>query len=143
MKAGLSLFDVLAGRCSELSREEDRMECSIISNLECLFNTRREFLAHLPGFGVPSVTELYRNSTEAVEEMRQAIEEAVRAYEPRLIPKTVKVRHEENTGSFDMRLVFVLSGQLRGSQKTKYFQTTFSSVADRSRGGGVRVEPRR
>lgn len=126
MKPGL--IDVLVGRFCDGRRlgEVDQSEylvLSIIGNLERLFNSRRDALQHLPDYGLPDVTEIYRDMPGSLFELQDTITAVIEKYEPRL--KRIRVEHLA-TDPFGMRLSFVVTGELSNRQKVQ-FQTTFSS----------------
>lgn len=126
MKAGL--FDVLTGQFADgrevagVSRDEQQLQ-SVISNLNYLFNTRCGSLPHLPDYGLPDITEIYRDAPDSVLKLRRSIKEAIERYEPRL--RRVRVDPQE-TDPHEMRLVFIVSGEMP-DRKPVRFQTTFSS----------------
>jgi type VI secretion system protein len=127
MKAGL--LDVLVGRFSDgeyvsgVSEDEHQLR-SIISNLTYLFNTRRGSLPHLPEFGLPDITEIYRDVPDSVLKLRKSLKEAVEQFEPRL--RRVRIE-PKTTDPYEMRLVFLVSGELPDRRQVR-FQTTFSST---------------
>lgn len=126
MKAGL--FDVLVGRFADAQRleatpEEDHLALSVMSNLNYLFKTRRGALEHLPDYGLPDITEIYRDIPDSVLKLRQSIKQAIERYEPRL--RRVRVDPQEGN-PFEMRLTFLVSGELPNRQSVR-FRTTFSS----------------
>ncbi len=126
MKAGI--FDVLSGtfadgrRVSEVD-EDEHLVAGIISNLSYLFNTRQGSLPHLPDYGLPDVTEIYRDIPDSVVKLQGIIKEAVDRYEPRL--RRVRIEPKEAEGD-TMRLVFHLNAELLNRQPVR-FETTFSS----------------
>ncbi len=126
MDAGL--VDVLNGQfLNGLSiREVDRSQLrvlSILDNLNRLFNTRRGSIDHLPDYGLPDITQVYRDLPYSVEGLRQSIKAAAERYEPRL--RRVRVEHEHGD-PYAMRITFILSAELMRGQKVQ-FQTTFAS----------------
>ena len=126
MKA--SVLDVLNGRFTDGHRLENvqgdwRLLRSIISNLDRLFNTRCGTLQHLPDYGLPDITEIYRDIPDSVAKLQEAIRATAEKYEPRL--RRVMVQHHQ-TDPFDMRLVFLIAGELPDRRRVQ-FQTTFSS----------------
>ncbi|HET6568063.1 MAG TPA: type VI secretion system baseplate subunit TssE [Rhodothermales bacterium] len=126
MKAGL--LDVLGDRFADGQRvsdvgEEYHVVLSIISNLNYLFNARTGSLMHVPDYGLPDITEIYRDIPDSVMKLQRAIKAAVEKYEPRL--QRVRIEHQENHPS-SMRLIFLLSGELQNREKVR-FETTFSS----------------
>ena len=122
-----SIIDVLHGR----SDGPDAIVQSVIENLGRLLNTRRGGVSHMPEFGLPDLTEIYRDVPESIEALRRAVRETVEAYEPRL--NRVRVTHHA-TDPFDMQIVLVLHGELPDKRRIE-LRTTFSSADI------VRVDP--
>jgi type VI secretion system protein len=127
MEAGL--IDVLIGRFLDgqpVVDEDSRQHriLSIIDNLTRLFNTRRGSLDHMPDYGLPDITQVYRDLPYSIDGLRAAIKDVVERYEPRL--RRVRVEKHEKEGDFDMRVSFIVSGELMKGQKVQ-FQTTFTS----------------
>lgn len=126
MSAGL--IDVLNGQfldetpVFEVDKEQQRV-LSILDNLNRLFNTRRGSIAHLPDYGLPDITQIYRDLPYTIEGLRQAIKDAVEKYEPRL--RRIKVEQQKGD-SYAIRIAFLLSAELLKGQKVQ-FQTTFTS----------------
>ncbi|MEM1125509.1 MAG: type VI secretion system baseplate subunit TssE, partial [Bacteroidota bacterium] len=80
-------------------------------------------IAHLPRYGLPDITEVYRDIPDSIAKLRGAISEAMELYEPRL--RRIRVIHQD-TDKDSMRLEFIVSAELTNRQPVK-FQTTFSS----------------
>lgn len=123
-----SIFDVLSGGFidgrSLSSVSEDRHHfLSVMSNLNRLFNTRQGSVKHLPGYGLPDISSVYREAPRSIDGLRRAIKESVQKYEPRL--RRVHVKHKE-TDTYDMRLVFILTAELKDGERVQ-FETTFES----------------
>lgn len=123
-----SLYDVLRGRFADgrplasVSPEAHR-ERSILSNLGRLLNTRRGALQHLPEYGLPDISEVYRDMPGSVVELQRAIEALLERFEPRL--RRVRVEHQA-TDRYAMQLVFLLSAETLHGERIR-FKTTFSS----------------
>ncbi|WP_420457108.1 type VI secretion system baseplate subunit TssE [Rubrivirga sp.] len=115
-----SIIDVLHGR----DDGPDAIVRSVVDNLGRLLNTRRGSVGHLDGFGLPDLTEIYRDVPESIEALRTAVREAVVAYEPRL--SRVRVTHH-STDPYDMQIVLVLHGELPDRRRIE-LRTTFSSA---------------
>ena len=129
MEAGL--IDVLRGRFAnglELSSESPGQLrlLSIIDNLSMLFNTRRESLLHLPDYGLPDISQVYRDLPYSIDGLRGAIKEIVEKYEPRLRRVRVEKQEKQKDEQFDMRVSFIVTGELLKGQRVQ-FQTTFVS----------------
>lgn len=126
MKAGV--YDVLVDRFADgrpigaVPEDEHELQ-SIISNLNYLFATRAGSLDHLPDYGLPDITEIYRDIPDSVLKLQVAIKSAAEKYEPRL--RRIRVEHQRSD-PYSMRLVFLISGELR-NKTTVRFETTFSS----------------
>jgi type VI secretion system protein len=126
MDAGL--IDVLNGgflngvRLDDADGLQQRI-LSILDNLNRLFNSRRGSIAHLPDYGLPDITQVYRDLPYSIEGLRGAIREAVEKYEPRL--RRVRVEHQKGD-PYAMRITFILTAEMTRGQKVQ-FQTTFAS----------------
>ncbi len=126
MEAGL--YDVLRGcfhdgtKLSETPESSWRMQ-SVLSNLTHLFNTRQGAIAHLPEYGLPDPSIVYRDSPDAIHVLQQSVRRAIERFEPRL--QRVRVRHVDREDDV-LRLTFVISARLASGQRVK-LQTTFAS----------------
>jgi len=101
---------------------------SIMDNLNRLFNTRQGMLPHLPTYGLPDISEVYRKMPHGIEELKNAIQKTVSTYEPRL--KRVKVELGD-TDKKRFKIIFILSGEMENGGKV-HFQTTFTSTGNSS-----------
>jgi type VI secretion system protein len=129
MEAGL--LDALLGRfldgqaVGEAAAAQTRL-LSIVDNLTRLFNTRRGSLAHLPDYGLPDISQVYRDLPYSLDGLRSAIKAVVERYEPRLRRVRVEKQEKDREEEHDMRVSFIVTGELSGGQKVQ-FQTTFAS----------------
>lgn len=128
------LFEVLRGRFSDGTPLEDLPDQqhrirSVIDNLNRLFNSRQGTIGHLPDYGLPNLSEIYRDAPETIDVFRAAIRETVEKYEPRM--RRVRVTHQPS-GPHAGRLVFLLTGELVDGERVQ-FETTFAEQ--------VRVNP--
>jgi len=126
VKSGL--IDVLTGYFGDSLRVEsvsveDRLTQSVIANLERLFNARRGELVHLPDFGLPDVTEIYRDMPDSLGLLKGAVENVIAKYEPRL--RNLRLVPQPSD-PYRMQLVFVLTAELADRTKVR-FETVFSS----------------
>ena len=123
-----SVYDILRGtfgdgrRLASVSPSTWR-ERSILSNLDRLMNTRRGALSHLPDFGLPDLSDVYRDMPGSIAELQRSIEASVEAFEPRL--RRVRVEHQA-TDRYAMQLVFLLTAETLNGERIR-FKTTFSS----------------
>jgi len=99
---------------------------SIVDNLSRLFNTRRGSIAHLPDFGLPDISQVYRDLPYSIEGLRAAIRSVVEKYEPRLHRVRVEKLEKDKDEEHDMRVSFIVTGELEKGQRVQ-FQTTFTS----------------
>ena len=99
---------------------------SIVDNLSRLFNTRRGSIAHLPDFGLPDISQVYRDLPYSIEGLRGAIRSVVEKYEPRLHRVRVEMLEKDKDEEHDMRVSFIVMGELEKGQRVQ-FQTTFTS----------------
>ena len=128
------LFEVLRGRFSDGTpldavHEQQHRIMSVIDNLNRLFNSRQGTITHLPDYGLPNLSEIYRDAPETIELFRSAIKETVEKYEPRM--RRIRVAHQP-TDPHAGRLVFLLTGELIDGERVQ-FETTFADQ--------VRVNP--
>lgn len=129
-----SIYDVLRGSFECDNRplhhvpQHRRRVFSIVDNLHRLFNTRRGTLEHMIDYGLPDISEIYRDMPASISDLQAALQETVEKYEPRL--RNVRVLHQEKDETqFDMTLTFILSGRLVGRERIR-FETTFQSEAN-------------
>lgn len=124
-----ALFDVLEGRFGmegpQLSAvsPSDYTLLSVIANLQRLFNTRKEALAHLPDYGLPDLTTIYRDAPDSFAILKREIRAAVERFEPRVQRVHVEIRDMQGA---QMRITFILSGILIDGRRIR-LETTFVS----------------
>ena len=129
MEAGL--IDVLIGRflsgqaVADEAPQQHRL-LSIIDNLTRLFNTRRGSLAHIPDYGLPDISQVYRDLPYSIDGLRAAIKDVVERFEPRLRRVRVEKQEKDKDEEYDMRVSFIVTAELLKGQKVQ-FQTTFTS----------------
>jgi type VI secretion system protein len=122
------LFDVLSGQFADGRRLEavpsdERPVASIVTHLNHLLSTRQGGLVHLPEYGLPDISEIYRDMPDSIAELQRAIKATVERFEPRL--RRVQVTYKE-TDRVNMRLIFLVGGELPNRERVE-FQTVFSS----------------
>ena len=76
---------------------------SIVDNLSRLFNTRRGSIAHLPDFGLPDISQVYRDLPYSIEGLRGAIRSVVEKYEPRLHRVRVEKLEKDKDGVYHLK----------------------------------------
>jgi type VI secretion system protein len=128
------LFESLCGHYMDGTPVESvpkgsRVVRSIMDHLNRLFNTREGAIGHLPDYGLPDITEVYRKMPHGLEDLEQAIKRCLERYEPRL--KNIRISHRD-ADPLDFKLVFIVSGELRNGGGLVRFQTTFTSLGQSS-----------
>lgn len=126
MKQGL--FESLTGQFYDATPvdavpENRRLLLSITDNLTRLFNAREGIIPHLTGYGLPDISELYRQMPSGAETLRGAIKQTVEKYEPRL--KNVRVAAHKSEHAAD-QLIYILTAELLNGSQVR-FQTKFCS----------------
>jgi type VI secretion system protein len=83
---------------------------SIRNNLKMILNTRRDTLPHLPDYGLPDISVVYKDFPDSLESVRRAIANAIEKYEPRL--EDVRVRLIESEHKV-FRATYLVSAKVR------------------------------
>ena len=107
---------------------KSRRIISIMDHLNRMFNTREGSIAHLKGYGLPDISEIYRKMPHGIEELQSAIKKTVETYEPRMA--NIQVLPKDSEGD-KFKLVFIISGNMKGGGVVR-FQTTFTSQGQSS-----------
>ncbi|MCP4698986.1 MAG: type VI secretion system baseplate subunit TssE [Gammaproteobacteria bacterium] len=103
----------------ELTIDKEKLLESVLKHMQNMFNTRQGSAVTLPNYGIPDFNDLVSRFPDAITEIKKAIRDSIKNYEPRL--RNIRVKHipdEENP----LNLQFEIAGQL---------------VAGRGRGGSV------
>ncbi len=91
-------------------RAED-LATSVVSHLRTMLSTRQGSSLTCPDYGVPDVTHLLHDMSEAVGLMQRGVKASIQLYEPRL--KNVQIRHVRNTNDVGMpAMIFEVSGHI-------------------------------
>jgi type VI secretion system protein len=106
---GPSLYDMLLGHIGGEpleAHDENTLEIlSIMENLRRILNTRAGALAHLPDYGLPDLTEVYKALPASARQLQARIEHTVLRYEPRVRAVDIDLNDDGDPGmavSFDM-----------------------------------------
>ncbi len=111
MTAYGSLFERLGGEADQrrgLSREASA-QASVAAHLAKMLSTRAGSVQTLPDYGLPDLNDMRLSLHDALTQAREAIEEFIERYEPRL--SQVQVTALPNDGD-SLRLAFSLQGWL-------------------------------
>jgi type VI secretion system protein len=123
------LFDSFVGTFMDGTAIEnvpvaDRVLWSIRDNLTRLFSAREGIQPHLKNFGLPDISEIYRQMPRGIERLQDAMENAIAKYEPRLARVTIVYKeNKENPLCFE----FSISGEIAGKGRVT-FATNLSTT---------------
>ncbi len=135
----LSLYNILLGQfVSEVENpdevglhqfehltEDQKLSLSIIENLRMILTTRRGSVLHLPDFGISDILQLYTNSDNPIESLKQEIKELILKYEPRI--SEVQIQNSE----FDqktLRASLKIIIKIKDSSNKEILLTEFSTT---------------
>ncbi|PQV48081.1 type VI secretion system baseplate subunit TssE [Paraburkholderia sp. BL21I4N1] len=120
MPVGPSLYDMLLGQIDgePLERHDDRtLEIlSVQANIRRILNTRAGALKHVPDYGLPDLTDVYRNLPASVHDLRNQMETTLLRFEPRLSGVDIEIDDKPDPGllvSFTMVCHLGKSGLVR------------------------------
>jgi type VI secretion system protein len=128
-----SLFEKLADQYADGTPisavpQEYRRAKSIADHLWRMFNTRQGSIPHLPDYGLPDISEIYRKLPASLKEMETTILTLTSKYEPRL--ERVRIRPLP-TQPNEFKLSFELSAVVKGGDRIS-FQTSFTTTGETS-----------
>ena len=84
---------------------------AVVRHVKQMLTTRQGSSITCPDYGVPDVTHLLHDMTEAVAVIQRAVKTSIQTYEPRL--KNVQIRHVRSTNELGMpAMVFEISGHI-------------------------------
>ena len=117
---GPSLYDMLLGQIGgePLDAYDDRtLEImSVQQNVRRILNTRAGAVKHLPDYGLPDLTNIYKALPASAHLLRQQMEATLLKYEPRIRAVEVEIIDNQDPGvlvSFDMTCHLKNSGLVR------------------------------
>jgi type VI secretion system protein len=116
MPTSSSLFNKLerAADPTNVDRHTWRVQdlaSAVVMHLRQLLATRQGSSITAPDYGVPDVTDLLHDMTEAVAVTQRQVKQTIQTYEPRL--KNVQVRHIRNdNGEGQPAMVFEITGHI-------------------------------
>ncbi|NLG19539.1 MAG: type VI secretion system baseplate subunit TssE [Fibrobacter sp.] len=126
-----SLFESLTGRFLDGTPLETlgnraRHINSVMDHLSRMFNTRLGSISHVPDYGLPDISEIYRDMPHGLERLQKAIRDTVVRYEPRLVNPVIRYRESQTDTA---RLIFIISGEIRGGGPVQ-FKTSFTGTGN-------------
>lgn len=129
--SGEGLFERIAGLYADGTTVEavpssQRRAKSIADHLHRMFNTRQGSVPHLPDYGLPDISEIYRNLPSSLKDLEATLVELTNKYEPRL--ERVRVRPVP-TSPHEFKLVFEMAAVIKGGERI-LFKTSFASSGE-------------
>ncbi|AOK07968.1 type VI secretion system baseplate subunit TssE [Burkholderia sp. AU28942] len=120
MPAGPSLHDMLLGQIGgePLDAHDERtLEClSVQQNVRRILNTRAGALKHLPDYGLPDLTNIYKALPASAHLLKSQMEATLLKYEPRIRAIDVEILANDDPGvlaSFEMTCHLKRAGLVR------------------------------
>lgn len=120
MPAGPSLYDMLLGQIGgePLDAHDDRtLECmSVQRNVQRILNTRAGALKHLPDYGLPDLTNIYKALPASAHLLKERMEATLLKYEPRIKSIDIEILVNDDPGvlvSFEMTCHLKKAGLVR------------------------------
>lgn len=102
--SGPSLYDMLLGQIDGVpldSWDEHTQECmSVQRNVQRILNTRAGALKHLPDYGLPDLTNIYKALPASSHLLREQMERTLLKYEPRIRAIDVAILENDDPGIF-------------------------------------------
>ncbi|MBL9027140.1 MAG: type VI secretion system baseplate subunit TssE [Myxococcales bacterium] len=87
------------------------LAADVMEHIKQLLSTRQGSSLTAPDYGVPDVTELLHEMSEAIAVTQRAVKQSLQTYEPRL--KNVQVRHVRNENAQGQpAMVFEITGHI-------------------------------
>jgi type VI secretion system protein len=104
MPPGPSLYDMLLGHIDgEALDDHDDNTLEILSvqaNIRRILNTRAGAFKHIPDYGLPDLTDVYKNLPATVHDLRNQLEATLLKFEPRLHAVEVEINNNAGPGLF-------------------------------------------
>ncbi|KVE40089.1 type VI secretion system baseplate subunit TssE [Burkholderia sp. TSV86] len=117
---GPSLYDMLLGHIGgePIHAYDDRtLEClSVQQNVQRILNTRAGALKHLPDYGLPDLTNIYKALPASAQVLKAQMEATLLEYEPRIRSIDVEILENDDPGvlvSFEMTCQLKTAGLVR------------------------------
>lgn len=100
--SGPSLYELLSGYFADgvpIDSCDARTQniVSVMDNIERILNSRAGGLAHLPDYGLPDLTSIYRELPASAHRLKQTIAATLLQYEPRLKGIEIELLPSEGT----------------------------------------------
>jgi len=134
-----ALFESITGYFIDGTSIEDippkeRLQKSVMDNLIRMFNTRCGSISHMKDYGLPDISEIYRQMPDGIKVLKKAIITTIEKYEPRLKNITVS-SSEKGDDTIDDN-----SMEKDAEKDKKSSQITFYLSAEYKKGGTARFQ---
>lgn len=143
MTTGPSLYDMLLGHIDGMSlyaHDNNTLEIlSVLENVRRILNTRAGTLKHLPNYGLPDLSTIYRNLPASAHQLKAQVEATLLIYEPRIRAIDLDVLPPEN----GMLISHEMTCHLRKHGSCALGRTTSRMGAQGWNGGGVAMRSER
>jgi type VI secretion system protein len=120
MPTGPSLYDMLLGQIDgeaiELFDDRTLEALSVQQNVRRILNTRAGALKHLPDYGLPDLTNVYKELPGSSHALKEQMEATLLKYEPRIRAIEIAVLESDDPGlqvSFEMTCHLKKTGLVR------------------------------
>lgn len=117
---GPSLYEMLLGQIGgqPLDAYDERAQLclSVQQNIQRILNTRAGALKHLPDYGLPDLTNIYKVLPASAHLLKQQMEATLLKYEPRIQAIDIGILEDDDPGmmvSFEMTCHLRKSGLVR------------------------------
>ncbi len=142
MPTGPSLYDMLLGHIDgeALDAHDDKtLEIlSVMANVKRVLNTRAGSLKHLPDYGLPDLTNVYKALPASAHVLKERMEATLLAYEPRIESIDIEVADDLDPG---MTVSFVMTCRLKKAGLVRF--GTYFEPAGRMRLKRIQAERER
>jgi type VI secretion system protein len=121
MPTGPSLYDMLLGHIGDEpidAHDEKTQEIlSVMENLRRILNTRAGSLKHLPDYGLPDMTNIYKALPSSAHLLKAQMEATLLAYEPRIRSIDLEVEEQADPG---LTISYVMTCKLKKAGLVRY-----------------------
>jgi len=135
----LTLYDILLGQFASESEnpdaadayhfdeltEDQKLRSSVIENLRMVLSTRQGSVQHLPDFGMPDILQLYFDSGNSMDPIKEVLGKVILKYEPRIGDVQIQ---KSNFDKESMRISLKIIASVKDSPNKEIFLTEFSTT---------------
>jgi type VI secretion system protein len=109
-QTGPSLYEKLLGNFQDGSTVYDwddatQLLLSVMDNIRVILNSRQGALKHLPDYGLPDLSLIYRHLPASAHQLRQSIASTLLKYEPRLDSIDIQLLEAQHSDVLGYELV--------------------------------------